>query len=52
MYHKFEKYFRNYSPFHVRLKTLVNFGSTKKNVLVAHIDQPKWIFYWKLHFGH
>jgi len=41
MYRKFEKYFRNYSPFHVRLKNFGELWSTKKKVVVAHIDKPK-----------
>jgi len=52
MYRKFEKYFRNYSPFHVRLKKFGELWSTKQKVLVAHIDQPKWIFFCRLHFGY
>ena len=43
MYRKFEKYFRNYNSFHVRLKNFGELCSTKKNVPVAHIDKPKWI---------
>jgi len=38
MYRILEKYFRNYSPFHVRLKNFGELWSTKKKVLVAHID--------------
>ena len=39
MYRKFEKYFRNYSPFHIRLKNFGELWSTKKKVIVAHIDE-------------
>ena len=40
MYRKYEKYSRNYSPFHVRLKNFGELWSTKNNVPVAHIDNP------------
>ena len=46
MYRKFETYFRNYSPFHIRLRNFGKLWSTKKKVPVAHIDQPKWISFW------
>ena len=49
MYRKFEKYFRNYSHFNVRLKNFGELWFTKKKVLVAHIDQPKWISFGRLH---
>jgi len=52
MYRKFEKYFRNYSPFHIRRRNFGELWSTNKKLLVAHINQPKWISFWRLHFGH
>ena len=41
MYRIFEKYFRNYSPFHVRLKkTLVNFGPQRKTFQWLILTNP------------
>ena len=40
MYRKFEKYFRNYSPFRVSLKTLVNFGPQRKKFYWLILTNP------------
>jgi len=34
------------------VKKLGELWSTSKKVLVAHIDQHKWAFFWRLLFGH
>jgi len=31
---------------------MANFGPQAKKVLLAHIDQPKWTFFGRLHFRH
>jgi len=41
----------NHYSFHVGRKKFGELWSTKK-VLVAHIDQPMWTFFLKLHFSH
>jgi len=33
-------------------RKLVNLVHKQKKVLVAHSAQPKWTFFWRLHFGH
>ena len=33
-------------------KEIGELRSTNKKVLLAHSDQPKWSFFWRLHFGH
>ena len=40
----------NYNPFHVGPK-IGELWSTNNRVKVAHIDQPKWTFFGRLHFG-
>jgi len=42
----------NYNLFHVGRKKIIELWPTNKNVVVAHIDQPKWTFFGRLHFGH
>ena len=44
--------FINHYPFHVGQKKMGELWSTIKKVLMAHSDQPKWTFFWRLHFGH
>ena len=39
----------NPHPFQVGRRKFGELWSTNKKVLVAHIDQPKWIFFWRLH---
>jgi len=41
----------NYNPFHVKPKKLGELWSTNNRVKVAHIDQHKWKFFGRLHFG-
>jgi len=41
----------NYNPFHVGPKNLGELWSTNNRVKVDHIDQPKWTFFGRLHFG-
>ena len=41
------------TPSTLRRKNLANFGpQTTELKNVAHIDQPKWTFFGRLHFGH
>ena len=40
MYRKFEKYFMNYSPFHIRLKNFGELWSTKKKFYWLILTNP------------
>ena len=42
----------NYNPFHVGPKKFGELWSANNRVIVAHIDQRKWTFFGRLHFGH
>jgi len=41
----------NYNPFHFGPKKFGELWSTNNRVKVAHVDQPKWTFFGRLHFG-
>ena len=41
----------NYNPFHVGPNKFGELWSTNNRVKVVHIDQPKWTFFGRLHFG-
>ena len=41
----------NYNPFHVGQTKIGELWSTNNRVKVAHIDQPKWAFFGRLHFA-
>jgi len=51
-YRTFEKNLINRNPFHVGRIKLGEVWFTNKKDLVAHIEQPKWAFFSRLHFGH
>ena len=39
----------NYNPFHVGSKKFRELCFANNRVIVAHIDQPKWTFFGRLH---
>jgi len=41
----------NYNPFHVGPKKFGELWSTNNRFKVAHIDQPKWTFFGRLHLA-
>jgi len=42
----------NYNPFHVGSKKFGELCFANNRVILAHIDQSKWTFFGRLHFGH
>ena len=44
-----KKNFINHYSFHVGQKKIGEIWSTNKKVLMAHSDQPKWSFFWRLY---